>query len=250
MSLFGKILEKLGLNRPAQAEPVPQVPPAPQAAPAAPPAPAPIAVVDVVAQLEKLAASHAEKLNWKVSIVDLLKLLGLESSFAARKELSVELGCPAREDGRLGTDEHVVAQDRAAEARRQRRQHSEGTGRLTDAVVPRVAPAWPSAGPPSAPVLAGAAPCGGSVASQGDGLSSDGLFPLAAVNHGGTTDAAKRRKLSLPHMIAVSEWLVARGFAAIVSQRYNYSYDPNPFAEDHGEAKCFMGLRRTGHAPI
>jgi hypothetical protein len=60
MSLFGKILEKLGLNRPAQAEPVPQVPPAPQAAPAAPPAPAPIAVVDVVAQLEKLAVSHAE----------------------------------------------------------------------------------------------------------------------------------------------------------------------------------------------
>jgi len=95
---------------------------------------------------------------------------------------------------------------------------SEGTARLTDAVVPRVAPAWPSAGPPSAPVLAGAALCGGSVASQGDGLSGDGLFPLAAVNHGGTTAAAKRRNLSLPHMIAVSEWLVARGFAVIVSQ--------------------------------
>ncbi len=105
MSLFGKILEKLGLNRPAQAEPVPQVPPvektgpAPQAAPAAPPAPTPIAVVDVVAQLEKLAASNAQKLNWKVSIVDLLKLLGLESSFAARKELAVELGCPSEKMG-------------------------------------------------------------------------------------------------------------------------------------------------------
>ena len=105
MGLFGKILEKLGLSRPSQAEPAPQVPPAPkpaptpQAAPAAPAAPAPIAVVDVVAQLEKLAASNPQKLNWKVSIVDLLKLLGLESSFAARKELAVELGCPSEKMG-------------------------------------------------------------------------------------------------------------------------------------------------------
>ena len=102
MSLFGKILEKLGFNRPAKAEPVPQVPPAPQAEPAAPPAPpapAPIAVVDVVAQLEKLAASNTQKLNWKVSIVDLLKLLGLDSSFAARKELAAELGCPSEKMG-------------------------------------------------------------------------------------------------------------------------------------------------------
>jgi len=99
MSLFDKILDKLGLNRPAKAEPVPQVPPTSQATPAAPPAPAPIAVVDVVAQLEKLAASNAQKLNWKVSIVDLLKLLGLESSFAARKELAVELGCPSEKMG-------------------------------------------------------------------------------------------------------------------------------------------------------
>ena len=99
MSLFDKILEKLGLNRPAKAEPVPQVPPTPQAEPTTPRAPASIAVVDVVAQLEKLAASHAQKLNWKVSIVDLLKLLGLESSFAARKQLAVELGCPSQKMG-------------------------------------------------------------------------------------------------------------------------------------------------------
>jgi hypothetical protein len=99
MSLFDKILEKLGLNRPEKAEPIPQVPPIPQAKPATPAAPAPIAVVDVVAQLEKLAASHTQKLNWKVSIVDLLKLLGLESSFSARKELAVELGCPSEKMG-------------------------------------------------------------------------------------------------------------------------------------------------------
>jgi hypothetical protein len=99
MSLFGKILEKLGLSRAAKAEPVPQVAPVPQAAPATPRGPAPIAVVDVVAQLEKLAASNAQKLNWKVSIVDLMKLLGLDSSFAARKELAVELGCPSEKMG-------------------------------------------------------------------------------------------------------------------------------------------------------
>jgi len=99
MSLFDKILGKLGLSRPAKAEPIAQAPPTPQAVPAEPPAPTPIAVVDVVAQLEKLAASNTQKLNWKVSIVDLLKLLGLESSFAARKELAVELGCPSEKMG-------------------------------------------------------------------------------------------------------------------------------------------------------
>jgi len=99
MGLFGKILEKLGLHRAAKAEPAPQGPPAPQTAPSAPSAPAPIAVVDVVAQLEKMAASNPQKLNWKVSIVDLLKLLGLESSLAARKELATELGCPSDKMG-------------------------------------------------------------------------------------------------------------------------------------------------------
>lgn len=61
--------------------------------------PAPIAVVDVVGKLEGLAAKNPQKLDWKVSIVDLLKLLGLESSFEARKELAQELGCPADKMG-------------------------------------------------------------------------------------------------------------------------------------------------------
>jgi hypothetical protein len=102
MSFFGKILEKLGLKK-AEAAPVP--PPAPKPTmpppvaapvpPPPPPPPKPIDVVDVVAQLEKLAAANPQKLNWKVSIVDLLKLLDIDSSFGARKELAVELGCPA-----------------------------------------------------------------------------------------------------------------------------------------------------------
>ena len=95
MSLFSNILEKLGFH-PAKAAAAP----APQAAPAAASAaPVAIAVVDVVAHLESLAASHAEKLNWKVSIVDLLKLLGIDSSLTARKALATELGCPTEKMG-------------------------------------------------------------------------------------------------------------------------------------------------------
>ena len=112
MSFFGKILEKLGFKGAAATPaPAPQVPkatppaaaPAPTAAPApvpaAPPPPKPIDVVDVVAHLEKLAAASSQKLNWKTSIVDLLKLLDIDSSFTARKELAIELGCPADQMG-------------------------------------------------------------------------------------------------------------------------------------------------------
>jgi hypothetical protein len=106
MSLFGSILQKLGFNRPAaEAAPAPQAaaapPPSAPAAPVAtaPPPPVAIAVVDVVAKLEGLAASNPQKLNWKVSIVDLLKLLDLDSSLAARKELATELGCPPAKMG-------------------------------------------------------------------------------------------------------------------------------------------------------
>lgn len=63
--------------------------------PAAAPAPAPVAIseVDVVKKLEEMG--KGKNLDWKVSIVDLLKLLEIDSSFAARKELATELGCPA-----------------------------------------------------------------------------------------------------------------------------------------------------------
>ncbi|HLD67870.1 MAG TPA: DUF3597 domain-containing protein [Pseudomonas sp.] len=92
MGLFNAILEKLGFGEKAQAAP---------AAPASP-APAttqPVSQVDVAATLESLAAGHGEKLNWRTSIVDLLKLLGLDSSLGARKELAVELGCPPEKMG-------------------------------------------------------------------------------------------------------------------------------------------------------
>jgi len=52
--------------------------------------------IDVVDQLEQKAAAHPLNLNWRTSIVDLLTLLDVDSSFAARKVLAVELGCPPR----------------------------------------------------------------------------------------------------------------------------------------------------------
>ena len=101
MSFFGKILDKLGFGHKDAEAAVATAPAATDAAPvaAAPAAPVAISAVDVVSQLEALAAAHAEKLNWKVSIVDLLKLLGLDSSLASRKELATELGCPADKMG-------------------------------------------------------------------------------------------------------------------------------------------------------
>jgi hypothetical protein len=101
MSFFGKILDKLGLSKadaaPAASTetPAPAATPPAQPAPPPEPAPAPVSVVDVEAHLEKLAAANPQKLNWKQSIVDLLKLLDIDSSYGARKELAAELGCPA-----------------------------------------------------------------------------------------------------------------------------------------------------------
>jgi len=48
--------------------------------------------VDVEAVLEGMAAKNPQKLNWRTSIVDLMKLLDLDSSLANRKELAKELG--------------------------------------------------------------------------------------------------------------------------------------------------------------
>ncbi len=94
MSFFNKILAKLGIGTPPPA-PTPVVPVGSGAVATAPAPPKAIAVVDVVKQLERLAAANPQKLNWRSSIVDLLKLLDIDSSFTARKELATELGCPA-----------------------------------------------------------------------------------------------------------------------------------------------------------
>ena len=97
MGIFNSILAKLGFGE-QKAQPSPATPPGEPAATVAPtPAaatPRAIAAVDVVAQLEQRAAAHGERLNWRTSIVDLMKLLGLDSDLATRKQLAAELGCP------------------------------------------------------------------------------------------------------------------------------------------------------------
>ena len=96
MSIFSSILNALGFNKKAEAATKPQSPPVVSQVAAAP---TPMSPVDVVAKLESLAVARPEKLNWKVSIVDLMKLLGLDSSLASRKQLAAELGCPAEKMG-------------------------------------------------------------------------------------------------------------------------------------------------------
>lgn len=103
MGFFSKILDKLGFDAGAgKVEEMLRTPIPPAASTRADtsvlgagPAPRPVAVVDVVAQLEKRAAANSQKLNWRTSIVDLLKLLDIDSSLQSRKELATELGCPA-----------------------------------------------------------------------------------------------------------------------------------------------------------
>lgn len=98
MSILGKILG--GIFR-KKDEPAPA--PTPTAAPTAAPAPAPAVTVaaatspqpepvDVGGILDFMNDQRDQKLNWQTSIVDLMKLVGLESSLAERKELADELG--------------------------------------------------------------------------------------------------------------------------------------------------------------
>ena len=93
MSIFGKILSKIfPSNHPAVTQGTTPAAPAestPGTAPAGPAVAAP--PVDVEAVMNDMAKKNPEKLNWRTSIVDLMKLVGMDSSLTARKELAKEL---------------------------------------------------------------------------------------------------------------------------------------------------------------
>ena len=108
MSVFSKIFDKI-FHRAEAAEvpgstgtvagaPAPAQAPAPGAAEAAA---AGVAAqqVDVEAVLNGMAAQNSQKLNWRTSIVDLMKLLNLDSSLQERKDLATELGYTGAKDG-------------------------------------------------------------------------------------------------------------------------------------------------------
>jgi Domain of unknown function (DUF3597) len=100
MSILGNIISKI-FSHASAAPAAPGAPGAPaapapssttsSAAPAPGTPPKPGTPVDVDAILTNLAAHSHEKLDWKLSIVDLMKLLNLDSSLTARKELAAEL---------------------------------------------------------------------------------------------------------------------------------------------------------------
>jgi Domain of unknown function (DUF3597) len=97
MSVFGNIMSSIFGHAKAQtAQPAPAKPGGPAASPASPAAAdaktaATSGAVDVEAVLTQLASKNKEKLDWRKSIVDLMKLLNLDSSLSARKELAKEL---------------------------------------------------------------------------------------------------------------------------------------------------------------
>ena len=87
MNILGKIFSRIFPNAGAKE--------APGATPAAPQAPAAAATadrVDIEQVLDGLATKNAQKLNWRTSIVDLMKLVGMDSTLQERKELADELG--------------------------------------------------------------------------------------------------------------------------------------------------------------
>jgi hypothetical protein len=95
MSVFGKIMSAIfGTTAgaaPASGGAASSAGSAPSSAPA-PASAAPPASVDVAAIVDKAAAAKGEKLEWRTSIVDLMKALDIDSSLGARKELAKELG--------------------------------------------------------------------------------------------------------------------------------------------------------------
>ncbi len=88
-NILGKIFPSFKTTEPASSS----EPAAPDSASGGVPVtPTTMTTVDVQALLDGMAAQNSQPLNWKTSIVDLMKLLGLDSSLAERKSLATELG--------------------------------------------------------------------------------------------------------------------------------------------------------------
>ena len=91
MSVLGNIVSSIFHHASSSASTAPTGAPSPQSNPATPTSPAPGAMVDVAGVMDKLAHQSKEKLDWRHSIVDMMKLLNLDSSMGARKHLAEEL---------------------------------------------------------------------------------------------------------------------------------------------------------------
>lgn len=95
MSIFGTIMGKIMGNqarKEAAAENAARPATAPASAPAATAVATPAATVDVAARLDEMKAASKQTLNWRESIVDLMKLVGIDSDITNRRALAHELG--------------------------------------------------------------------------------------------------------------------------------------------------------------
>lgn len=105
MSLFSRLKDKIfGTKEEEAPTPAPE-PGAEVATEEAAAEVAPIEPVDVEAQLVEMEAAHPEDLDWRRSIVDLMKLVDMDSSYGARKELALELGYSQAEIDSKGSAE-------------------------------------------------------------------------------------------------------------------------------------------------
>jgi len=109
MGIFGSIMKKLGFGddkkQEEKAGKTVEVEASPEAVENLAETSTPVVVVvDVVAKLNDLSANNPEDLDWKKSIVDLMKLLGLDSSYGHRKELAAEMGI----EGYHGSEEQNI----------------------------------------------------------------------------------------------------------------------------------------------
>ncbi len=98
------------------------------------PAPEPVSEVDVEALLDERESAHPDDLDWKLSIVDLLKLLDLDSSYAGRKEMALELGYRQEDIDSRGSAEMNIWLHRAVMAK-----IAENGGKLPEGLDPRSA---------------------------------------------------------------------------------------------------------------
>ena len=98
MSIFSKIKDAIFGKKAVAATPEVETPAIPLE-PVAAPEPIAMTEIDVIAHLEEIDANDGRNLNWRTSIVDLMKMLGMESSLQERKDLAMELGYTGELEG-------------------------------------------------------------------------------------------------------------------------------------------------------
>jgi len=98
MGIFSSIKDAIFGKKAVAATPAPSAIPLEPAAVAAP-EPVAITEIDVIAHLEEIDANDGRNLNWRTSIVDLMKMVGMDASLQERKDLAMELGYTGELEG-------------------------------------------------------------------------------------------------------------------------------------------------------